>query len=171
MEFFRQEHWSELPFPSLGHLPDPGIEPGSPALQADSLLTELWGKPIPRELVVKHGPTHHCLHSRITSCVGWGGLRGMRKVSLLKIKKLESRGWYMPTPSPGMKVEEISPAMGRAVGQWEQSYYYGFYGILECILGRQWWQEKSIEKKMGPHGPKCLFFILWPRRIQQRYFK
>ena len=34
-----------LPFPSPGDLPDPGIEPGSPALQADSLLTELRGKP------------------------------------------------------------------------------------------------------------------------------
>ena len=33
------------PFPSLGDLPNPGIEPGSPALQADSLPTELWGKP------------------------------------------------------------------------------------------------------------------------------
>ena len=87
MEFFRQEHWSGLPFPSPGDLPDPGIESRSPALQADSLPTELWGKPIPRELVVKHGTTHHCLHSRITSCVGWGGLGGMRKVSLLKIKE------------------------------------------------------------------------------------
>ena len=39
MGFSRQEYW--LPFPSPGDLPDPGIEPGSPALQADSLLTEL----------------------------------------------------------------------------------------------------------------------------------
>ena len=45
MEFSRQEYWSGLPFPSPGDLPDPGIEPGSPALQADSLLTELQGKP------------------------------------------------------------------------------------------------------------------------------
>ena len=36
MEFSRQENWSGLPFPSLGDLPDPGIEPGSPALQADT---------------------------------------------------------------------------------------------------------------------------------------
>ena len=42
--FSRQEYWSGQPFPSPGHLPKPGIEPGSPALQADSLLTELWGK-------------------------------------------------------------------------------------------------------------------------------
>ena len=40
MEFFRQEYWSGVPFPSLGDLPDPGTEPGSPALQADSLLSE-----------------------------------------------------------------------------------------------------------------------------------
>ena len=41
----RQGYWSGLPFPSPGDLPNPGIEPGSPALQADSLLTELQGKP------------------------------------------------------------------------------------------------------------------------------
>ena len=40
MEFFRQECWSGLPFPSPGDLPDPAIEPGSPTLQADSLLSE-----------------------------------------------------------------------------------------------------------------------------------
>ena len=42
--FPRQEYWSELPFPS-GDLPDPGIKPGSPTLQADSLLSEPPGKP------------------------------------------------------------------------------------------------------------------------------
>ena len=45
MEFPRQEYWSGLPFPSPGDLPGSGIEPGSPALQADSLPTELSGKP------------------------------------------------------------------------------------------------------------------------------
>ena len=43
--FFRQEYWSELPCPTPGDLPNPGIEPRSPALQADSLLSESWGKP------------------------------------------------------------------------------------------------------------------------------
>ena len=41
MGFSRQEYWSGLPFPSPGDLPDPGIETRSPALQANSLLTEL----------------------------------------------------------------------------------------------------------------------------------
>ena len=45
MESSRQEFWSGLPFPSLGNLPDPGIEPGSPALQADTLPSEPPGKP------------------------------------------------------------------------------------------------------------------------------
>ena len=44
MGFSRQEYGSELSFPSLGDLPDPGIEPKSPALQADSLPTEPPGK-------------------------------------------------------------------------------------------------------------------------------
>ena len=41
LRFSRQGYWSGLPFPSPGDLPNPGIEPGSPALQADSLPTEL----------------------------------------------------------------------------------------------------------------------------------
>ena len=41
----QEEYWSGLPFPSPGDLPDPGIEPISPALQADSLLSEPPGKP------------------------------------------------------------------------------------------------------------------------------
>ena len=45
MEFFWQEYWSGLSFPSPGDLPDPGIESGSPELQADSLSTEPLGSP------------------------------------------------------------------------------------------------------------------------------
>jgi len=46
MEFSRPEYWSGQAFPSLGDLPNPGIEPRSPALQADSLSAETQGKPI-----------------------------------------------------------------------------------------------------------------------------
>ena len=45
MRFPKQEYWSGLPFPSPGHLSDPGIEPGSSALQVDSLLSDPPGKP------------------------------------------------------------------------------------------------------------------------------
>ena len=42
--FSRQEYWSGLPFTSPGDLPNPGIEPGSPALQADALPSEPPGE-------------------------------------------------------------------------------------------------------------------------------
>ena len=45
MAFSRQEYWSELPFPSAGDFPDPGIEPISPAWQADSLPLSHLGSP------------------------------------------------------------------------------------------------------------------------------
>ena len=46
MEFSRQEYWSVFPFPSLGDLTDPGIEPGFSALQVDSLPSEPPGSPL-----------------------------------------------------------------------------------------------------------------------------
>ena len=45
MGFSRQEYWGGLPFPSPGDLPNPGIEPRSPTLQADALTSEPPGKP------------------------------------------------------------------------------------------------------------------------------
>ena len=52
MEFSRQEYWSRLPFPSPGDLPNPGTEPGSPTLQADTLLSDPPGKPVIHRLKV-----------------------------------------------------------------------------------------------------------------------
>ena len=53
-DFSRQEYWSGLPFPSPGDLPHPGIEPRSPALQADALTSEPPGKKeFPHAAVVK----------------------------------------------------------------------------------------------------------------------
>ena len=46
MGFSRQEYWSGLPFPSPGDLPNPGIEPRSPTLEADALTSEPPGKPL-----------------------------------------------------------------------------------------------------------------------------
>ena len=58
MEFSRQEYWSGLPFPFPGDLPDPGIKPRSPALQAGSLPSETAGKPMDifeKPLFSEHG--------------------------------------------------------------------------------------------------------------------
>ena len=51
MGFSRQEYWNGLPFPSLGDLPDPGIEPRSPTLEADALTSEPPGKPLSGNLI------------------------------------------------------------------------------------------------------------------------
>ena len=55
MEFSRQEYWSGLPLPSSGALSDPGIEPGSPALQADALPSEPPGKPFRMDKPLPNG--------------------------------------------------------------------------------------------------------------------
>ena len=62
MEFSRQEYWSGLPFPSTGDLPDPGIEPRSPALQADALPSEHQGSPISTIVSL-------CVHLCVCLCV------------------------------------------------------------------------------------------------------
>ena len=59
MGFSRQEYWSGLPIPSPGDLPDPAIEPGSPPLQADSLLSEPVG------MVLKHHQNTHQINQTI----------------------------------------------------------------------------------------------------------
>ena len=46
MRFSMKEYWSGLPFPSPGDLPDRGMEPRSPALQADTLLSKPPGNPL-----------------------------------------------------------------------------------------------------------------------------
>ena len=59
--FSRPEYWSGQPFPSPGDLPDPGIEPRSPALQADSLLSEALGKPnFPLAIYFTHAGVRQC---------------------------------------------------------------------------------------------------------------
>ena len=56
-----QEYWNGLPFPSPGDLPNPRIEPGSPALQTDTLPSEPLGKPENKD----HGIwSHHFMGNR-----------------------------------------------------------------------------------------------------------
>ena len=63
MGFPRQEYWSGLPFPFPGDLPDPGIEPRSPVLQADSLGSEPPGKPKYKK---RKGKTHTHTHTLLS---------------------------------------------------------------------------------------------------------
>ena len=69
MELSRQKYWSELPFPSLGDLPEPGIKPVSPALASRFLITERPGKPSP---FLKHILSKICIQFNVARCSGPG---------------------------------------------------------------------------------------------------
>ena len=66
MGFLRQEYCSGLPFPPPGDISNPGIEPRSPALQADSLLLSHWGSPVE---YLSHGELRGLFY-RICPCAG-----------------------------------------------------------------------------------------------------
>ena len=91
MRFSRQQYWSGLPFPSLEDLPDPGIEPGSPALQADALLSEPPGKPFKLCLVLHRVGHHPCITDKKTSLERLCKLPSRRKYLTL-IKKDRAEG-------------------------------------------------------------------------------
>ena len=87
MGFSRQEYWSGLPFPSPGDLPEPGIEPRSPALQADSLLSEPQGKQIN-------------LH-KFTCSIQFSSVQLLSCVLLLWPHGLQHARLPHPSPTPG----------------------------------------------------------------------
>ena len=72
MGFSRQEYWSGLPFPSPGDLPDPGLEPRSPALQVDALTSEPPGVPMGRlkQLLIREGRGFETREKQLTAALG-----------------------------------------------------------------------------------------------------
>ena len=69
MGFSRQEYWSGLSFPSPGDLPNPGIEPGSPALQADALPSEPPGKPFSIKWGCKEQLLYRVVKIKLKQCL------------------------------------------------------------------------------------------------------
>ena len=94
MELSRQEYWSGLPCTSPGDFPNPGIEPRSPALQADSLLSEPPGKPAGE----KHNPIHSVgaisLPSEVEKYSKYA--ERMSVVSFKKRRKMTLGAWFSP---------------------------------------------------------------------------
>ena len=89
MGFSRHEYWSGLLFPSPEDLPDPGTEPGSSALQADSLLSEPPGRPCERDKLRQRGKAEGFLFLWVcgrgssrcicpVQCPQAGGTRGLQ---------------------------------------------------------------------------------------------
>ena len=81
MGFSRQEYWSGLPVPSPGDLPNPGIEPGSPAFQADSLPSELPGKP--KKGFPQRGRLPLCERNKENP--DWQRIKKMERVEFIRI--------------------------------------------------------------------------------------
>ena len=96
MGFYMQEHWSGLPFPSPGDLPDPGMEPRSPTLQADALTSAPPGKPLNTRILtskISKGGKEARLKEE-----GGGGGRGGEKGGLTDICHLQIPRRYGTLP-------------------------------------------------------------------------
>ena len=144
MGFSRQEYWSGLPFPSPGDLPNPGIEPVSPTLQADALPSEPPGKPknVSTYLLIS-AAVAKSLQSCSTLCDPIDGsppgshVPGILQARTLewvaisfssagkwKVKvKLLSHVWLFPTPWTAAYQAPTSMAFSR------QEYWSGFSNI------------------------------------------
>ena len=97
MEFSRPEYWSGWPFPSPGNLPNPGIEPRSPTLQADSLPAEPPGKP------KNTGVGSLSLQQQIflTQESNWGLLCRRRILYQLSYQRSPEKQDWPASPTPG----------------------------------------------------------------------
>ena len=159
MGFSKQEFWSRLPFPSPGNLPNPGIESWSPALQANSLPTELQGKCVYMCVFIKVSFVMLMRWFLKCSCIPWEwGLTARRISHLLE-------GWHFQSPlnSP---LAPISPPLGRgerldmteliASGQrlnWASQMPQTVKNLPEMQAIRVWSlsQEDPLEKGMATH--------------------
>ena len=108
MEFPRQEYWIGLPLPSPGDLPDPGIEPESPLLQADSLPSEPPGKPTEG--------SEHVLVKLLSPVQLFATLWTIARQAPLSIEFFRQEYWSeLPFPFPedflGPGIEPTSPAL------------------------------------------------------------
>ena len=125
MEFSRQEYWSGFPFPSPGDLPDPGIEPESPALQADSLLYE--------PLICTHFGRLIC-HNKET--LSYSGLKiKFLSLSCYSSEKSQGVGWSQSRDSSALfphHVLDKSPMFNTYL-----STYY-VKGARDISLAVQW---------------------------------
>ena len=130
MGFSRQEYWSGLPFLSPGNLPNPGIQPGSPALQADSLPTEL------QEKLGIWSKCHIHLHIQLPfppslACGLWRRWRGTA------VSEVEGGG-RARGPSHKEFTQPVPSPLIRALDR-EQDWLPGYFSLpvssLEFLLG------------------------------------
>ena len=118
----RQGYWSGLPFPFPGDLPDPGIEPGSPALQADSWLA----KPLKLNILAN---TALFIYKRITCFHRW-------YVKLEKYKELEFTCDFTSYRYPLLTFSCISPWLKKNFKNW--CWHFILYVIISRMFCIAW---------------------------------
>ena len=160
MGFFRQEEcpWLGLPCPPAGDLLDPGIKPGSPALLADSLLSELPGKPY-----VGHEPIMpHCIFYGVDQSFPFQG---------------SSKGIF-PTQglNPGLLSLLHWPVCSLPLApSWKPLYTHYLIEILQQPYAyphfqRRKWRLRKVEGTLGPHDqckgePEFVSRKIWTPKI------
>ena len=126
MGFSRQEYWSGLPFPSPGDLPNPGIEPGSPALQADALSSEPPGNSMKLPSPIKtDSPTPLCHSCLLTWPILWLWSVKVKMFVISSRVQIFVTPWTLAHPSP--------PSMEFA----RQEYWSGLHSLLQRIFPTQ----------------------------------
>ena len=135
MGFSRQEYWSGLPFPSLGDLPHPGIEPRSPALQADGLPSEPPGKPYSFRIRINFV---------VTTLFNFHGI--------LVLWRIQSYQWwiyFMKTIAFKIQIWCFK--------NWEHTFFPGGSVVKNLPAMQKMWTwslgwENSLEKEMATHS-------------------
>ena len=116
MEFSRQEYWSGLSFPSPEGLPDPGIEPRSPALQADSLLSEPQASPLHTCSSVNHWMERDLVP--LVPCFCSDESPGCRESSVLWEDSFgKSFSLFFQASDTALGVVHLGTGLGRGSGQ------------------------------------------------------
>ena len=158
MGFFRQEYWSGVPFPSPGDFPDPEMEPRSPALQADSLLSEPPGNPRWFEV---HG---HKLKGRWVSMIVWFLLQW----SVFWVQADETWEWSILRDSVCKEVFRVGDTQNlncvkRKVKTWDHEKMLELMNLMEWIKLVDWSSEGSVleggEESMSLYRIWTPFFV------------
>ena len=156
MEFSRQEYWSGLPFPSPGDLPNPGIEPGSPALQADALPSEPPGKPQALgiwkeggERAARRAPRATAPMSTSTASLP-AAARGPRRCWPVTLGGPALR-WSTAAPGGPHRRQTTTPTSPRNGADPSPTTWWGFKNLVAT----------QAEKKGGGHLAALSWWNLW----------
>ena len=136
MEFSMQEYWSRFPFPSPGDLPDPGIKPRSPALQAESLQLEPPGNPVGKTIAFTIWTFVYKVMSLLFNTVSRLVIAFLPRSKSLLISWFQSPSTviFEPKKIKSVTASAFSPSICHEVMEQERKYMKG-KTECKCSLG------------------------------------